>query len=89
MEIRIEPHTLKRARERGVSPEQIEDVLRTGELSPAYGGRSAKSKVYAYDDIWMGRRYDHQLVKVIYAVEGGLIVTVTVVASYGRWEGQI
>lgn len=86
MEIRIEPHTLRRAGERGVSREQIEDVLRTGEPSAAYGGRSAKRKVYAYDDIWKGERYDHQLVKVIYMIEQGVIVTVTVVASYGRWE---
>lgn len=45
MEIRIEPHTLQRAEERGTSVQEIEDVLHTGTEVPAKGGRRAKAKV--------------------------------------------
>jgi energy-coupling factor transporter ATP-binding protein EcfA2 len=59
VEIRIEPHTLRRARERGITAEQIEDVLRTGAPTTPYGGRSAKAKVYGYHGICRGAHSSH------------------------------
>jgi len=42
MKIQIEPHTLARAEERGVSTEEIEDVLENGISIPSKGERQAK-----------------------------------------------
>ena len=88
MKIQIEPHTLERASERGADARQIEDVLRTGTPVAASGGRLAKEMVYDYHGLWKGRYYDQQRVKVIYAVEGDLLITVTVVVHYGRWPEE-
>ena len=88
MRIQIDPHTLERASERGSNVRQIEDVLRTGTPVTAGGGRLAKAKVYDYHGLWKGRYYDQQMVKVIYAVEGDALITVTVVVHYGRWPEE-
>ncbi len=39
MEIKIEPHTIERAEERGASVAEIEDVLTNGISMPAKAGR--------------------------------------------------
>lgn len=86
IEIRIEPHTLQRAEERGTSVQEIEDVLHTGTEVPAKGGRRAKAKVYPFRQTRLGKYYEQKRVEVIYAVEGETLVTVTVYVFYGRWE---
>jgi len=48
MEIKIEPHTLERAEERGTSREEIEDVLENGIEISARGNRKGKAKVYDF-----------------------------------------
>lgn len=48
MEIRIDPHTLERAEERGTSAEEIKDVIQTGIAVPARYGRMGKTKVYDF-----------------------------------------
>ncbi len=86
MQIRIEPHTLQRAEERGTNAQEIEDVLRTGTDVPAKGSRRAKAKVYPFGQVRLGKYYEQKRVEVIYTVEGETIVTVTVYVFYGRWE---
>jgi hypothetical protein len=44
MEIVIEPHTLKRAEERGTNAEEIKTVLEEGVEIPARGNRKAKAR---------------------------------------------
>ena len=46
-----------------------------------------KAKVYDFGQEWNGNRYEQKRVEVIYAVEGEVLVTVTVYAFYGKWEG--
>jgi hypothetical protein len=84
--IPIDQHTRERARERGVSIEQIQDVLHTGVPELARGGRLSKHKVYDYHGTWKGRFYEQQMVQVIYLVEDDVLVTVTVVVHHGRWK---
>lgn len=36
---------------------------------------------------WNGKSYEQKRVEVIYAVEDDVLVTVTVYAFYGKWEG--
>ncbi len=88
MRIQIEPHTLERAGERGTDARQIEDVLCTGTPVAAGGGRLAKVKVYDYHGVWKGHYYAQQMVKVIYVVDGDMMITVTVVVHYGRWTEE-
>ncbi len=86
MEIRIDVHTLERAQERGATRDEIEDVIHTGYAIPAKYGRVARAKVYAFHQEWLGKYYEEKRVEVIYAIDKGAIVTVTVYVFYGSWE---
>ena len=86
MEIQIDPHTLERAEERGTSEQEIRDVINRGISMPAKYGRMGKSKTYEFNQLRHGRYYDQKKMEVFYAVEGDVIVTVTVYVFYGKWE---
>ena len=78
MEIRIDPHTLERAEERGTDEAEIKDVINSGVPIPARHGRLGKAKVYDFGRQRHGKCYEQKRVEVICAVEGAAIVTVTV-----------
>lgn len=58
MRIRIDPHTLKRAAERGTDAAEIEDVIQTGAAVATRGRRFAKAKVYPFGRERHGRYYE-------------------------------
>ncbi len=86
LEIRIDPHTLERAEERGASLEEIRDVVATGFPVPAKYGRSCRGKIYDFSDSRLGRYYEQKRVEVIYTVLGNVATTVTVYVFFGTWE---
>lgn len=86
MIVRIDPHTLKRAKERGTTPEEIEDVIRTGISIESKRNRFGKFKVYPFGRLRNGRRYDEKRVEVYFIRDGNALVTVTVYVFYGKWE---
>ena len=88
MEIRVDPHTLERAGERGASEYEIRDVINTGAPVPARQGRQARAKVYEFHQLRHDKLYDQKRIEVIYTVELDIAVTVTVYVFYGRWEEQ-
>lgn len=85
MKIRIEPHTIKRAEERGASEEEIVETLQSGELIAAKGNRLAKSKIFSFQQIRNGKFYEEKKIEVVYVVENGLIITVTVYVFFGKF----
>jgi hypothetical protein len=88
MDIRIDPHTLERAEQRGASEEEIHDVIETGFLVPAKYGRMAKAKIFLYNQLRNGKLYEHKRIEVIYTNESdATLVTITVYVFYGKWEG--
>ena len=88
MRIQIDLHSLERAEERGTNEEEIRDTIRRGVPIPAKHGRLARAQVYDFKQTRHGRFYEQKRVEVIYAVEPGRIVTVTVYVFYGKWESQ-
>ncbi len=86
MEIRIDPHTLARAEERGANETKIEDVIHTGFSTPAKYDRMGKTKVYDFNQEWHGKIYEQKRVEVFYTVEREVIITATVYVFYGKWE---
>ena len=86
MKIRIDPHTIERAEERGANSGEIQDVIETGFTIPAKHGRSGKAKVYDFNTYRLGRYYEHKRIEVFYVVEQELIITATVYVFYGKWE---
>lgn len=55
--IQIDPHTLKRAQERGATESEIEDILRTGDRIPAKKNRLGRTKVYPFNRERNGKFY--------------------------------
>ena len=86
MEIRIDPHTLERAEERGTDENEIKDVLNTGSKIQAKHGRTGKAKVYEFKKERHGEYYKQKRVEVIYTIEDNIMITVTVYVFYGIWK---
>lgn len=86
MPIQIDPHTLKRAEERGTNEEEINDVINTGFPIPAKYGRLGKAKVFEFNQKREGKIYKQKRVEIIYTVENDVIITVTVYIFYGEWK---
>lgn len=88
MGIRISPHTLERAEERGADETEIKDVLSTGFSVPAKYGRMGKGKIYEFGRTRHGKHYDQKRLEVLYIREDDDLVVITVYVFYGRWESQ-
>ncbi|MBA3675006.1 MAG: DUF4258 domain-containing protein [Chitinophagaceae bacterium] len=86
MQIIIDEHAKVRAEERGVSVDEILDILNSAIPTVARNNRSAKEKVYIYNKEWNGKVYTHKQVKVIYIVESSTIIVITVVVKYGTFK---
>lgn len=87
MNIRIDPHTLERVKERGTNEEEIKDTIKTGFPVPAkYGRRIERTKIYDFKRKRHGKYYEQKKVEVFYVIEKGSAVTVTVYVFYGKWE---
>ena len=88
MEIRIDPHTIERAAERGASEDEIKDVLNTGYDISVKRRRRGKAKVYNFNQKRLDTFYKQKKIEVIYTIENDKIVTITVYVFYGRWKEQ-
>jgi hypothetical protein len=53
---------------------------------PAKYGHSGKSKVFDFGQNRLGKYYEQKKIEVFFAIEGDVIVTVTVYVFYGKWE---
>ena len=84
--MRLTRHAQERMRQRGVTDEEVRQVLLHGRQVGARGPRRARELVFTQGYWWQGRRYPHKLVRVVYAMEDGTPVVVTVYAHYGRWR---
>jgi len=87
MEIVIEPHTLKRAEERGTNTDEITTVLEQGVEIPARGNRKAKAKVFTFKRERLGKYYEEKRVEVVYVEEEETIITV--LSMYFTENGKI
>ncbi|MDB5209249.1 MAG: hypothetical protein JWQ30_76 [Sediminibacterium sp.] len=85
MEIRIDPHTLARAEERGAFLNEIEETLTDGNFLAAKQGRLAKSKTFQFEKLRNGKFYQEKKLEVYYVFENDIIITVTVYVFYGKF----
>ena len=85
MKIKIDPHTLIRAEERGTDPNEIIEIIKNGNPTPAKYNCQGKTKVFEYRKERKGKYYEQKKVKVIYVIEDDLLTTVTVYVFYGKW----
>ena len=88
MKVRLDPHTLERAEERGASEEEIRDTLETSFPVQAKRERLGRAKIYPFNRVRHGTWYTHKQVEVIYTIKEDQVITVTVYVFYGTWEEQ-
>jgi hypothetical protein len=86
MDIQIDPHTLLRAKERGVNEAEIIDVINNGFMIDSKYGRFGKAKLYEFRQYRLNKYYEQKRVEVFYIIEKNRIITVTVYVFYGEWE---
>lgn len=86
MHIRIEPHTLLRAIERGASEEEIIETINNGLAIKAKSNRMAKVRVFDFNKIRNGKFYEQKKLEVFYVIENNEIITITVYVFFGKFE---
>ena len=86
MEIRIEPHTLERANERGASKEEIIQTIKSGLPIEAKAGRKAKALIVEFKQKRNDKYYEQKKIEVYYIEENNTIITVTVYVFYGKFN---
>ena len=86
IEIRVDPHTIENLSKRGTSEDEVIGVIRSGRVTRAKFGRYVARRVLTDGYEQNGRFYRHKEVSVVYALDGDIIVTVTVKTRFGFWE---
>ncbi len=86
MEIRIEPHTLKRAMERGASRDEITETINNGFPVSAKSGRKAKELVFDFKQERNGKYYEQKKIEAYFIIENNIIITITVYVFYGKFK---
>ena len=84
--IEFPDHTREQMRDRGVSEEEVEEVLARGRPSEVREPRLGLEMVFTEGYPWMGLYYPHKRVKVVFVREKDKVVIVTVYTFCGRWE---
>lgn len=76
------PHALDQLPGRGLTREEVEQTIRTGETIPAKGGRLAFRSNFLFESEWKGRYYAVKQAMPIVAEEPEGLVVVTAYAFY-------
>jgi hypothetical protein len=85
MEIRIEPHTIERAKERGASKEEIIETIENGFAVDAKYEKRGKGLIKEYNETRNGKQYEQKKIEVYYLEENNIIITITVYVFYGKF----
>ena len=86
MRIKFTEHAVERAKQRGASIDEVEEVILRGRSVEAKKGRKAKEMVFDYGKEWLGRDYPQKKIQVIYIEEEDWIIIITVKVFYGHWR---
>jgi hypothetical protein len=80
MTIHIHPHARSRLWERGATAARVRETVLHGRATPAKFGRTQFRRVFPFNSIWNGKRYNRQQIDAFAAKisNGWLVVTVIV-----------
>ncbi|MBU0610683.1 MAG: DUF4258 domain-containing protein [Armatimonadetes bacterium] len=81
MPVRLHPHAIERAAERGVTQAEVVATVEGGEEFAAKYGRSGFRRNFVFDDVFRGRHYLTKQVEAYAVKEDGWLV-ITVIARY-------
>jgi hypothetical protein len=80
--IRFSKHALDYANQRGFTPAEVDEAIRTSSWNPAELGRLDCRKDFSYGKEWNGRLYATKQVRPVFVEEAGEIVVITVYTYY-------
>ncbi len=80
--IRFSQHAREQMIERGASPDEVIEAIRTGEQVPAKRGRLGYRKNFQYERHWGGKTYAIKQVLAIVAEEADTLIVITVYTFY-------
>ena len=72
---------------RGVTEEEVLDVIRTGSVASGRLGQLIATKVLTTGYHWQGSDYPHKEVQVVLTQGQPQITVITVKSRYGFWAG--
>ncbi|MHB1377758.1 MAG: DUF4258 domain-containing protein [Candidatus Humimicrobiaceae bacterium] len=75
-------HSILRMSERGVSLEEVQDAIVTGEKFMGKFERTGYRKNFVINGIWKDKRYNIKRVEVYTVLEDKNLIVVTVIAKY-------
>ena len=75
-------HFIKRALDRGISNEEVKDIILTEKWLEGEYLRYYAVKIFGYKKSWEGKHYQYKEVKVIFKEENGKIIVITAIARY-------
>ncbi len=85
MNIKLEPQTLRKAKEDGATEEEIDVTIRTGKDLNSESGRLGKTKTFPFNGEWDNSFYEQKKIDVYFSVENKLITALTVDVFYGTF----
>jgi hypothetical protein len=80
--VEIHSHARGRARERGVTEQEIAATVAAGERRPAKYGRVSFRRNFAFGGAWRGREYATKQVEAIAVEQRSGWLVLTVIAKY-------
>jgi len=80
--IKFSAHSLEKMADRGVSKNEVESAIRSGNPEPTRKGRFLFRKNFTYNQLWRGSHYSIKQVAAVVAEEAEYLVVVTVYAFY-------
>lgn len=86
MDIRVEPNTLKKAKEEGATEEEIDATIRTGKDLNSESGRLGKTRTFSYKKERNNIYYEQKKLDVYFEVDNKLITTIAVDVFYGTFS---
>jgi len=84
---RFTGHALDQMQERGITNRDVTLTVEAGTLVRVSADRAIRRRVFTEGYSWLSRDYPHKEVTVVYTLEKGIIIVITTLARYGRWEG--
>jgi len=79
--VRLHPHAVDRAAERGATEQEVVQTVQCGERFPAGHGRTGFRRNFAFNGQWRGREYATKQVEAYAVREDGWLV-ITVIARF-------
>jgi hypothetical protein len=82
MAVRLHPHAQQRLEERGVTAQEVEVTVLSGESFSAKYGRTGFRRNFTFEGIWQTRRFGTKQVEVYAVQEDNDWLVITVIAKY-------